>query len=100
MKTLKAKKRDPKESTEYIRTEEKYVPAVVYGKGIEENILVKVPDNVFRSIYRDIRNGSPFTLEIEGGDTYTVVLKDMQVHPTTGFILHIDFMGVDESENA
>ncbi len=91
MKKLEAKKREAGESPEYIRNEEKYVPAVVYGKGIE-NLLVKVPDNVFRSIYKDIRDGASFTLAVEGDKDYTVVLKDMQVHPTTGFLLHLDFL--------
>ena len=95
MKKLEAKKRETGESPEFIRTEEKYVPAVVYGKG-EENILVKVPDNVFRSLYRDIRDGAEFTLSVEGDKDYTVVLKDMQVHPTTGFLIHIDFLVAGE----
>ena len=90
MKTLKAKKRDTKTSNTYIRTEEKYVPAIVYGKGMESS-PVSVPDNVFRSLYRDIRNGEVFTLAVEGDKEYKVVLKDMQVHPTTGFLIHLDF---------
>ena len=92
MKKLEAKKREAGESPEYIRNEEKYVPAVVYGKGMENNLLVKVPDNMFRSIYKDIRDGGAFTLSVEGDKDYTVVLKDMQVHPTTGFLLHLDFL--------
>jgi len=96
MKTLNAKKRDGNESTSYIRNEEKYIPAVLYGDG--QNISVKVPDNVFRSIYSDIREGAEFNLELEGDKTYQVVLKDMQVHPTTGFVLHIDFFIPNKKE--
>ena len=96
MKTLNAKKRDGNESTSYIRNEEKYIPAVLYGDW--QNISVKVPDNVFRSIYSDIREGAEFNLELEGDKTYQVVLKDMQVHPTTGFVLHIDFFIPNKKE--
>ncbi len=94
MNTLVAKKREKRESTQYIRNVEKYIPAVLYGEGVEENILLKVPDNVFRSIYREIKNGERFQLEVDSKN-YQVVLKEMQVHPTTGAVLHLDFFALN-----
>ena len=88
MKTLEAKKRDVAVSLEAIRAEAA-VPAIVYGKGLE-NITVSVMENEVRSIWRDVRDTEAFTLNIEG-DSKTVVMKDMQVHVVSGKILHIDF---------
>ncbi len=89
MKTLEAKKRDVSVSLDAIRSEGA-VPAIVYGKGIE-NIPVSVMENEVRSVWRDVRDTEPFTLNIEG-TTKTVIMKDMQVHVVSGKILHIDFL--------
>lgn len=85
MKTLEAKKRD--NST--VR-EEGMVPAIVYGKGIENlNIWVLAKD--VRSIWSDVRDTEAFTLDAEG-TSYTVKIQDIQTHAVSGKILHIDFL--------
>lgn len=89
MKTLEATQRDLSTSTEALRAEG-LVPAIVYGKGIE-NINVSVKENEVRSIWRDVRDTEPFTLNVAGAK-HTVIMKDMQVHVVSGNILHIDFL--------
>ena len=89
MKTLEAKKRDTSISLDAVRAENA-VPAIVYGKGIE-NIPVSVMENEVRSIWRVVRDTDSFILNIEGEEK-TVIMKDMQVHVVTGKILHIDFL--------
>ena len=89
MKTLAAKKRDITKSNESLR-KEGFVPAVVYGGGIE-NINVSVLENETRKIWRDVKNTETFTLDTEG-TKHKVIMTDMQVHVVTGDILHIDFL--------
>jgi len=89
MKTLEAKKRDVAVSLDAVRAEGG-VPAIVYGKGVE-NVTVSVQENEVRSIWRDVRDTEVFTLDVEG-TSYNVIMKDMQVHVVSGKILHIDFL--------
>lgn len=89
MKTLEAKKRDVAVSLDAVRADGA-VPAVVYGKGME-NVTVSVLENEVRSLWRDVRDTEAFTLNVEG-TTHTVIMKDMQVHVVSGKILHIDFL--------
>lgn len=90
MKSLNALKRELSESNEFLR-EKGNVPAVIYGKGVE-NILVSVKENEVRSLWRDVRDTEPFQIKVEGGESYTVIMKDMQVHVVSGNIIHIDFL--------
>ncbi len=88
MKTLEAKKRDLALSTDFLRKEGK-VPAIVYGKGTE-NIAVIVMENEVRKIWRDVRGTETFTLDVEG-QSFPVIMKDIQAHVVSGEILSIDF---------
>ena len=65
-------------------------PAIVYGKGIKENILVSVIEKELRKIFKDIKNKEEFTLDIAGTD-YTVVMQDIQVHAVNERVLNVDF---------
>lgn len=89
MKTLTATKRNKETSLKVIRAEEN-IPGVVYKNGME-NILVTVPNNVVRSLWKDIKDKQEFTLDIEGV-AHTVVLQDIQVHVVSGEVLHMDFL--------
>lgn len=89
MKTLKAQNRDVSASLEPLRAEG-LVPAIIYGKGIE-NIAISVKENEVRSLWRDVRDTEPFTLSYNE-KPYTVTMHDMQVHVVSGDILHIDFL--------
>ncbi len=89
MKTLEAKKRDMAVSTDTLRSEG-IIPVIIYGKGMD-NISATVMDNAVRSIWADIRDTKMLTLDL-AGTTYSVLMKDMQTHPVSGQILHIDFL--------
>jgi ribosomal protein L25 (general stress protein Ctc) len=89
MKTIEAKKRDLGTNLDMVRSLG-MIPAIVYAKGIE-NIPVSVPENLVRSLWKDIKEKQPFTLDIEGTQ-HTVSMQDIQVHVVSGDILHMDFM--------
>jgi large subunit ribosomal protein L25 len=68
------------------------VPGVVYGGGKEP-----LP---FAVDARELRHalhaaGAVLELTIEGGETEPVVLKDSQVHPVRGDLVHVDMLRVD-----
>lgn len=89
MKTMEAKKRDLGMNLDMVRSLG-MIPGIVYAKGIE-NIPVSVPENLVRSLWKDIKEKQPFTLDIEGTH-HTVSMQDIQVHVVSGDILHMDFM--------
>jgi len=75
------------------------IPAVLYGRNIEaENISVS--DSEFQTALRQTPKGrlstTVFKLEGEGGKARSAIVKDIQYHPTTYNVLHIDFEELQE----
>ena len=84
-----------KKAAKAIRRED-LIPAIMYGgEGGGVNFVVS-QDDVRNLIY------SPeiflVELTIEGGASYKAILKEIQFHPVTDRILHIDFLRVEENK--
>ncbi len=72
------------------------VPAVVYGKNLETCALSVDPKALKKSIATDAGLNTLITLKGEGSfNGQVVILKDMQVHPVVGNMLHADFLVID-----
>lgn len=75
------------------------IPAVLYSsEGTSENIII---DGVeFQSVLRKVQTGrlstTQFTLSRNGKEV-TAIIKEVQRHPTTYDILHMDFMELKKS---
>ncbi len=82
-----------KKATRQLRSEEK-TPGVIYGGPKEINF--SAPELAFR----DLIYTSEFQLaEVKlGDDTYRCVLKDLQFHPVTDRLLHVDLMELVEDK--
>lgn len=76
-----------------IARSEGLVPAECYGPG-KENISITVKHNEFIKAYRQAGENSVIDLTIEG-KAENVLVQDLQIHPLTGFVIHIDFKFVD-----
>lgn len=64
------------------------VPCVLYGGG--DNVHFSAPELAFRSL---IYTPDFFTATLNiDGETHTAVLKDMQMHPVTDRLVHLDFL--------
>lgn len=70
------------------------VPCVIYGEG--ENVHFYAHENDFRKIIYS-PNVFRVKLDIEG-KKYEAVLQDIQFHPVTDSILHIDFYQIREDK--
>jgi large subunit ribosomal protein L25 len=97
MKTIeiKASTRDHfgKKSSNALRAEGN-VPCVMYGG--KENRHFFAHENAFRGI---VYTPDVFLIDIViDGTTYNAVMKDLQFHPVTDKLLHIDFIQVDETK--
>jgi len=99
MKTfeLKAEAREAigKKATKAFRKEDK-IPAVIYGGEKAEAIHFSVTNSDVRKL---IYTPEIFLVDLTiGKDNYKAILKDIQVHPVTDEILHLDFLHVFESK--
>ena len=72
-----------------------WIPAVIYGQ--EANKSIKVENLPLRRVLRNA--GTTNLIEISvGKDQHTVLAKDVQVHPTRGSLIHVDFYEVNMLE--
>ena len=70
-----------------LRKEER-IPAVLYGG--DEQIHLHLP---VVPVEKLVYNPDVFKIELEvGGKTYPTILKEVQFHPVTDKILHVDFL--------
>jgi large subunit ribosomal protein L25 len=70
------------------------VPAVVYG-GDRDSVAVTVSDRQMQGHLRKGGENSIFLLKLEGGaDQRHVMIRDLQVDPRNGKLIHIDFYRV------
>ena len=73
------------------------VPVHLYGRGIESQAL-QVEEPVLRSLLSQSGGNVPVTVEIEGQDaTNLCFVSEIQRHPVSENILHVDFNRVDIS---
>jgi large subunit ribosomal protein L25 len=68
------------------------VPGVVYGGGDGESIAFKVPARELRTALHD--GSALFDLKVGGENARPVIVKDQQLHPVRGELLHIDLLQV------
>ena len=74
---------------------EGWIPAVIYGQ--EANKSIKVENLPLRRVLRDAGTTNLININI-GKDQHTVLAKEVQVHPTRGSLIHVDFYEVNMSE--
>ncbi len=67
------------------------IPAIIYGAG-KEAVSVSLLANFVKHAFEDeALFNTVLTIDVEGGETEVCVVKDIQRHPATGAVFHIDF---------
>jgi len=94
--TIKGTKRESvgKKETKALRNAEK-VPCVIYGSG--DTIHFSAEEKAFRNLVYT-PNVYTATIELEGGESFNTILQDIQFHPVTDKILHIDFYQLSDDK--
>jgi len=72
------------------------IPAILYG-GAEPPVPIAVEKARVLEIFRKYGHTSIFSLALDG-NTVPVIIKDWQLDPITGALLHVDFLRVDLSK--
>lgn len=75
---------------------EKLIPGVIYKRG-EETKSLEVDEKVFEHVFRRAGTTSVIELDLDG-ETHSVIVKDVQMHPVRNQVLHIDFQALDMTE--
>lgn len=70
--------------------EENYIPAVLYGPEIKENILISISKREISKIFQDGGDSSLIDLKLED-KTYPVLIHGYQTEQMSCAITHIDF---------
>ncbi|MEE9276947.1 MAG: 50S ribosomal protein L25 [Dehalococcoidia bacterium] len=71
------------------------VPANVFGRGLE-SVAVQAPLPEFRRVFRGVSRNAVVQLQIAGeAETRPVVLRQVQRHPVSGAVQHIDLYQID-----
>ncbi|AQS54463.1 50S ribosomal protein L25/general stress protein Ctc [Novibacillus thermophilus] len=100
--TLQAEKRNkkPRSVLRRIRKAGK-VPAVVYGKDLD-NVTIAVDEVEMTKILREEGDYAVLELEVEGDQSYHVMVYDVQKDPIKDNLVHIDFKTIrmDEPVNS
>lgn len=74
-----------------------WIPANLIGGGKAENLAIS--EREFQKILTGgLRQSTIFNLEIEGGSTSSVFVKELQRNPVNGRIMHVDFYRAIEGE--
>ncbi|MCF6298349.1 MAG: 50S ribosomal protein L25/general stress protein Ctc [Thiomicrorhabdus sp.] len=67
------------------------VPAIIYGAGKEAVSISLLANFVKHALENEALFNTVLTVAVEGGETEACVIKDVQRHPATGAVFHIDF---------
>ncbi|MEZ0344058.1 MAG: 50S ribosomal protein L25/general stress protein Ctc [Caldimicrobium sp.] len=99
--TLKVNKREKtgKEVAKKLR-KAGFIPAILYGKGMEPlPLTIKYSD--FEKVYKRYKGEAViYTLEFENGSVSRkqAILKEIQRHPVTDMVIHVDFQAIEEGK--
>jgi len=96
--TIKGFKREEigKQAVKRLRREE-FLPAIIYGKDI--NLPIKIPHSELK-ILKAHHFSETVLVEIllDNSDKIECIIKDVQFHPLTEEVIHLDFMKVSLKE--
>jgi large subunit ribosomal protein L25 len=77
--------------------EDNIIPGVIYGHGIG-SLSIQVSASDFKKVLTEAGESTLVGLKIEGQPEKKVLIHDLQYHPLTNNIEHIDFYQVKEGE--
>ncbi|MBW3520306.1 50S ribosomal protein L25/general stress protein Ctc [Flavobacterium sp. NKUCC04_CG] len=72
------------------------VPCVLYG-GVQEAVHFTAEEKAFKGLVYT-PNVHTVVIELEGGKSFNAILQDIQFHPVSGSILHMDFYQLHEDK--
>ncbi len=91
--TLEVRVRDLRNKPSLILSQGK-IPAIYYGLG-QENLPLEIDYQTFRKIYQKAGESTILDLHVDSGQTFKVLVQDVQRDPVSDSFRHVDFLHVD-----
>ena len=96
MNTLKAEKRTMDTKAKRLRREG-YVTGNVFGREMEGSLPVKIEKSAVEKLLKISNKGSQIMLDVDG-QSYDVLIKEIQFNPLKGQVDEIDFQALVSNE--
>ena len=96
MTTLKAETRDKNVKAKRLRREG-YVTGNVFGREMEGSLPVKIEKSAVEKLLKTNNKGSQIMLDVDG-QSYDVLIKEIQFNPLKGQVDEIDFQALVSNE--
>ena len=96
MNTLKAEKRTMDTKAKRLRREG-YVTGNVFGREMEGSLPVKIEKSAVEKLLKASNKGSQIMLDVDG-QSYDVLIKEIQFNPLKGQVDEIDFQALVNNE--
>jgi large subunit ribosomal protein L25 len=74
--------------------QEGLIPAVIYGYGVDATPISVDRHDFELLMHREVLSSAVLKVQLDG-DEQNVIVKDVQYHPVSDRILHVDFLSVD-----
>jgi len=74
-----------------------FTPGIIYGAGIDTGVIIKFEMTQMEKLLKNHIKNAKLQVKIGDVSRYCLV-KDLQKHPVTGKIIHVDFQAVSEDE--
>jgi len=74
------------------------IPAIAYGKNLPATALAVSPKVLLKALTSEHGRNSVMQLDVDGGSSITVMLRDYAYHPVTRALLHADFIQIQLDE--
>jgi large subunit ribosomal protein L25 len=70
------------------------IPAVIYGSGMDPEALSVDPGAIRAILRTETGQNTIFTVNVEGGQQHSAMVKDYQLDPVKGKLTHVDLMKI------
>ena len=70
------------------------IPAVLYGRGKDPVPLSVTPASIKDVLYSESGRNSIITISVDGGEKANAMVKDYQLDPVRGSLIHTDFLEI------
>ncbi len=91
---LKSKTRTKEDANVKDMRNSGFVPGILYGSGVK-NISLKINRVELDKVFKSAGESTLVDLQVDGKDSFKVIIKDVQINPLKDIISHIDFYQVD-----
>ncbi len=93
--SIEAKRREPggKNANRRLRTSG-FIPAVLYGRGREPVPLSVEPRAIVEILHSESGQNTIFSLSVDGSEQTNAMVKDYQLDPVKGKLIHTDFVQI------